>query len=118
MDKPDSYSYTLPPPVGYLIAFPSAFLLLFSLLRTAVWGAFHRGRPSLNGKTKKGADGIKAATISHTKIPHPWVPEELSEDDQVGRVQGEAHVGRRDGQNGHAGLGGILEPLAQLLPLG
>lgn len=57
---------------------------------------------------------------AHTLPPisHPWVPEELGEHDQVGRVQGEAHVGCRDGQNGHAGLGRILEPLAQLLPLG
>lgn len=51
-------------------------------------------------------------------ISHPGVPEELGEDDQVGRVQREAHVGRRDGQNGHAGLGRVLEPFAQLLPLG
>lgn len=61
---------------------------------------------------------LAASTKSLAATSHPRVPEELGEDHQVGRVQREAHVGRRDGQDGHARLGRVLEPLAQLLPLG
>lgn len=49
---------------------------------------------------------------------HPRVPEELSKDHQVSRVQGETHVGRSDGQHSHAGVSPGLEPVAELLALG
>lgn len=65
MDKPDSYSYTLPSLVGYLIAFLRLSFCFF-LLRTAVRGHF-AGESHFYGKTKKGANGIKVAIISHTK---------------------------------------------------
>lgn len=35
---------------------------------------------------------------------HSRVPEELSEDHEVGRVQRDAHVSGRDGENSHAAL--------------
>lgn len=87
------------------------------------FAAFHWG-VSLLEVDQKWANGIKIAIPRHTyhhdahtlsPISYPWVPKELSEDDQISRVQGETHVGRGDGQNGHAGLIRVLELLAQLL---
>lgn len=48
-------------------------------------------------------------------VPYPWVPEQLGEHHQVGRGEGEAHVGSGDGQHGHGVPLGQLELLAQAL---
>lgn len=57
--------------------------------------------------------------LSHPHpAPYPGVPEELGEDHQGSRVQGETHVGRGDRQHGNTALGRMLEPVTQLLPLG
>ena len=48
---------------------------------------------------------------------YPRVPEELGENHQISGVQGEAHVGCSDGQNSHAALGRVLEPLTELLSI-
>lgn len=51
-------------------------------------------------------------------MSYPWIPEELSKDHQVSRVQGQTHVGCCDGQHGHAAVGAELELLTELLPFG
>lgn len=50
-------------------------------------------------------------------MAYPGVPEELSEDHQVSRVQGETHVSCSDRQHSHAGFGRELELVTELLPL-
>ena len=50
-------------------------------------------------------------------IPYPWVPEQLGEYHQVGRGEGEAHVGSGDGQHGHSMPLGQLELLAQVVSI-
>lgn len=42
-------------------------------------------------------------------MAYPGVPEKLSEDHQVSRVQGETHVSCSDGQHSHTGLSRVLE---------
>lgn len=49
--------------------------------------------------------------------PYPGVPEQFSEDDQVGGMQRQAHVGGSDGQDSHAGLARMLKLVAQVLAL-
>lgn len=113
MDKPDNFSLIV-------VILPAIAPFFFFFCCKQPFPAFHwgvglYGKPEANG-IKAGNDA--ARTKGPSAVSHPWVPEELGEDDQVGRVQREAHVGRRDGQDGHAGLGRELEPLAQLLALG
>lgn len=52
-----------------------------------------------------------------TRVPYPWVPEQLCEHHQVSRGEGKAHVGGRDGQHCHGVPLRQLELLAQGVPV-
>lgn len=54
-----------------------------------------------------------ARGVQLSRVPYPWIPEQLGEHHQVSRGEGEAHVGSSDGEHGHGVVLEELELLAQ-----